>query len=177
MKLLSRLAWLCFGAMLAVYAAMALVTLPRIAVEAQGLLPFDLRPLGYTYAEATAFLAALSPAGRDIYLTIQHRLDLAYPALLALTLAFAILLLGPRSWKRVRWIVALMPVPGAVFDYLENAEVAKMLRAAPEAVTPEIVEIANRWTLLKSGSTTIVMVIVLLLLVGWFYRRLAGRGF
>ncbi|HTV71310.1 MAG TPA: hypothetical protein VMF90_22505 [Rhizobiaceae bacterium] len=178
MKLVSRLAWLCCGAMLAIYALMVLVTLPRIATEAGGLLPFDLRPLGYTHAEAVAFLSALTPAGKDIYLTIQHRLDFVFPAVFALTIAFAIVLLTPSRWGGLRWIAAaVIVIPGAIFDYLENAAVARLLKAAPEALTPELARAAHIWTLLKSAATTIAMVLVLLLLIGWFYRRIAGRPY
>jgi len=177
MKLISRLAWLCLGAMSAIYSVMVGITLPRIAAEAGGLMPFDLRPLGYTLAEAKAFLTGLSPVGKDIYLSVQHKLDLAYPALLAVTLALAIVLLAPSRWRKFRWLVALLPIPGAVFDYLENDLVAQMLNTAPHALTPKLVVMASQWTVLKSATSALAITFVLLLLVGWLYRRLAGRAF
>ncbi|MBX3577687.1 MAG: hypothetical protein KF723_10780 [Rhizobiaceae bacterium] len=178
MKLLSRLAWLSFGAMLAIYGVMVGVTLPRIAAEAGGLLPFDLRPLGYSHEEAVDFVRALSATGRDIYLTIQHRLDIAYPALLSLTLALAIVLTAPRGWGWMRWLVAIVvAVPSAVFDYLENAAVGQMLNTSPSLIRPEVVETVSLWTVLKSATGAAAMVFVLLMLIGWLYRRIAGRGF
>jgi len=177
MKLLSRLAWLSCGAMLAIYGVMVGITLPRIAAEAHGLLPFDLRPLGYTPAEATTFLTGLSATGVDIYRSIQHKLDIAYPALLTLTLALTIVLTAPPRWRGARWIVALIAVPSMVFDYLENAAVGQMLSMPPGMVPPQLVETASQWTVLKSASGAVAMVLALLLVIGWFYRRLAGRGF
>jgi hypothetical protein len=176
MKLLSRLAWLTFGAMLAIYGVMVMITLPRIAAEAGGLLPFDLRPLGYSVDEAKAFLAALSQTGKDIYQSIQHRLDIVYPLLLTVTLFLAIVLTAPPSWPRARWIAAAVALPSLFFDWLENAAVRRMLEATPDTLPAELAETASRWTVLKSATGAIAMTLALLLVIGWLYRRIAGRA-
>ena len=80
-------------------------------------MPFDLRPLGYDADSAKAFLQHLSPAGRDFYLNVQHKLDTAYPALLALALASGIAALAPKGRSRWKWLLSATAFPGMVFDY------------------------------------------------------------
>ena len=55
---LKRAFWVVFAAMVLVYCAMVLWSLPIIMKDANGLMPFDLRPGGYTTEDARAFLAA-----------------------------------------------------------------------------------------------------------------------
>ena len=140
-------------------------SLPRISAAAEGLAPFDVRPLGYTFAEAEEFVSALTPDGAEFYLDVQHKLDLVYPALLAATLFFAIAALLPHRLGAWRWLVALIAIPGSVFDYLENDAVSTMLDAGDAGLTPGLVETANRWTVLKSAFSAVAMVIVVALIV------------
>ncbi|MCB1497396.1 MAG: hypothetical protein KDJ86_16570 [Bauldia sp.] len=163
--------WTLFAATVIVYAVMMMWSLPIIATQAGGLTPFDLRPAGYGLTEAQAFLAALPADGVAFYLGIQQMLDTAYPALLGATLFFAIAGLAPERLGVWRWVLAAFAVPGAVFDWLENASVVAMLKAGPDGVTPEMVAAANRWTVLKSAFTTLAMAIVVVLLVRWFIDR------
>src|SRR5262245_15798623 len=99
---------------------MLMWTLPTITAEAGGLAPFDMRPAGYSFAEARAFLVALSDSGKRLYLDVQQPLDVAYPALYGATLFFAIAFLTPRRWGNWKWLLATVAVPVVVFDYLEN---------------------------------------------------------
>ena len=168
--------WLLFAVTMALYAVMVLWSLPVIAKAAAGLMPFDLRPGGYGFDQAQAFLTALPDDGKAFYLNVQQRFDLFYPALLAATLFFAIGLLAPARWGAWRWVLALTALPGAVFDYLENHAVAGMLQAGAGGVTPEIVAAASRWTVLKSQSTAIAMVILLALLLMWAGNKLRARA-
>ncbi len=167
--------WLAFAATLTVYLIMVSWSLPRISDAAGGLPPFDLRPTGYSYQEAQNFLAAISPQGNAFYRNIQHRLDLVYPALLATALFLAILLLAPARPSWLGWLLALTAVPGAIFDWLENAAVTRMLLAGPDRLTPQLADQASRWTLLKSAFSTLAMTILLVLLIVWVFRRIAAR--
>lgn len=168
--------WVLAAVTLANYAIMVFWSLPKISAAAGGAMPFDLRPFGYSYEEARAFLAALSPDGASFYLNVQHRLDLTYPALLAATLFFAIRALTPTRFPLPGWVVALVAVPGAVFDYLENASVSAMLEHGAADVTPGLVARASLWTLLKSAFSTIAMIVLLVLAAAALWRRVAGRG-
>lgn len=174
MRRATRPFWLLFALTLAIYLVMVGWSLPKIAADAGGLVAFDLRPAGYSHEEARAFLTMLSAEGTDFYLDVQHRLDLAYPALLAATLFFAVLLLTPARWGWLRWLLALVAVPAAVFDYLENGAVASMLEAGAGGLTAEMVEAASFYTRLKSLFGALSMTIVLVLLGIWTWRRYAG---
>lgn len=167
--------WLLVAATGAIYAAMALWSLPQIAGEAGGLMPFDLRPFGYTETEAREFMHRLSDDGRAFYLSVQRRLDLAFPALLAATLAWTAFRLPPPGWRAVRWVLVGAAIVGMVADYLENAAVAAMLSAAPEAVTAEQIAAASRWTLLKSLGATVAMSLGAVLLVQALVARIKTR--
>jgi hypothetical protein len=163
--------WTLVAATLCVYAAMIFWSIPSITREADGLAIFDMRPGGYTFDEAKAFLAALSDDGRRFYGDVQQRLDIAYPALLAITLGWSILRLAPHSWGLFRYILAATAIPGMMFDYWENADVAAMLAAGPDEITPETVAAASLHSQIKAGASTVAMTILLALLVWWAFRR------
>lgn len=171
--------WLLVAATLGVYLSMVLWSLPVISTAAAGLAPFDLRPAGYTFEEAMAFLTALSPEGRDFYRTVQHRLDLVFPGLLAATILLAIAALLPGRLGRWRFVLPLPVVLAAAFDWAENADVGKMLAAGAEGVTPEMVAAASRWSVLKAGVSTVAYSGLLILLLwkgaAWLRRR-RGRA-
>ncbi len=167
--------WLLVAATGALYAAMAVWSLPRISDAAGGLMPFDLRPFGYNETEAREFLRRLSDDGRAFYLTVQHRLDLAFPALLAATLVWTAFRLPPSGWRAVRWVLIGAAVGGMVADYLENAAVAAMLSAAPDAVAVEQIATASRWTLLKSLGATLAMSLGVVLLARAVIARLTTQ--
>lgn len=167
--------WLIAAATGAVYAAMALWSLPKIAGEAGGLMPFDLRPFGYTETEAREFMHRLSDDGRAFYLAVQHRLDFAFPALLAATLVWTAFRLPPPGWRAVRWMLLVAAIGGMVADYSENTAVAAMLSVAPEAVAAEQIAAASRWTVLKSLGATIAMSLGVLLLARAIIARMKTR--
>jgi hypothetical protein len=135
---------------------------------------FDMLPAGYSYAEAQAFLAALSPEGAEFYLRVQHRLDLIYPALLAISTGWAMVRLAPR-W-RWRSALLLVPIPGMVFDYLENRAVAVMLSAGADGLTPEMVAQASRFSQLKAIFSALSLSLLLVLILAWAFRRWRARA-
>ncbi len=163
---------LVFLAGVGVYAAMLLWTLPAITEAAGGLMPFDMRPYGYTHTEAVNFLAALTPDGLALYLGPQAWLDRAYPALLGLFLAWSFLRLGPGTLLRVVLVVAALA--GAGFDYLENMRVHAMLLAGPQGTTETMAQAASLATVLKSGLVTFCLTALLLLVLWRGWRRLRG---
>lgn len=167
--------WILTAATLGVYLVMVLWTLPYIAQEANGARPFDLRPLGYSFDEARDFLSALSEQGRVFYLTVQHRLDIVYPVLMALWVTLTVRALTP-TWSRVvHFGIALLAAASAIFDYVENARVAVLLSGA--AVTEDLVSAASQATVLKSafGGALLCLTLVLLVLAAW--RRVASGRF
>jgi hypothetical protein len=153
--------WGLFGLTLAVYGAMLGWSLPTISGAAGGLVPFDMRPGGYGFADALTFVSALSTDGGRFYLHVQQKLDIAYPVLIALTLFFAIAALLPGQLGRWRWILATPAALIAIFDYLENHAVAMMIEAGPLGLTHDLVAEASQWTVLKSNTTMVVIVALL----------------
>ncbi len=170
MKSFKIVFWAIFLATMGIYAAMLIWTLPTIQREAGGLVPFDMRPTGYTYEEAMAFILSLSEYGRKLYLGPQRWLDLFYPVGLALTLCLAIAALVPltKVWK---FLFAIVAVPGMCFDYLENSAIRYLLLTTPDSINAAAVETASRYTILKSVFDTVAFVVLVTMLVLWLIRR------
>lgn len=166
--------WVTIGTTNAVYLTMVLWSLPKIAGMAGGLQPFDLRPMGYSPDEGRAFLAAITPEGRSFYADVQHRLDLAFPGLLALTL---ILSFHRLAGRRLALILSALAAIGAAFDWAENRAVAQLL-AAPVLNDADI-RMASQLTLAKSAAVTLAVTALTVLLVraGWQgWRSKSGRA-
>lgn len=153
---------------LAVYLVMVLWSLPRITDWAGGLVPFDMRPLGYSPEEARAFLLALPAEGRAFYLDVQHKLDLVFPGLMALSLVLGFRHLAPGASA---FVLGLLAVSAAGFDYAENAAVAALLSADP---TDAALVAASRLTLTKSIFVTLALSALLILLVRAGLKRWRG---
>ena len=84
---------------------------------------------------------------------------------MAATIFFAILYLVPAKLGIWRWIAAILAVPPAIFDYLENIGIAAMLDAGPGSLTESLVADTSRWSVLKSTSSTVAMTILLVALI------------
>ena len=166
--------WAIFAAMTGVYLAMVFWSLPAITAGAGGLLPFDLRATGYSFDQARAFLAATSDETRAFYLNVQQGLDMAFPALMAVTLVMAFRFLFRGA---VRLVLSSLAVLAAGLDYLENAAVAVMLRAGADGLNEAMVAAASRWTVLKSAIVTLVLIALLAgLAMAFLRRRRKGAG-
>jgi hypothetical protein len=165
--------WLTLVATLAVYLVIVLWSLPRISAAAGGLVPFDLRPSGYGLDEARAFLTALSETGRGWYLGTQHRLDLAFPLLLALSfvLGFTLVFRGPLLWLSIAVALGAMAC-----DLMENHAVAGLLRTDPAALDAAAVAAASRWSVGKAALTTVAGIALLVGAALALARRLGHRG-
>ncbi|MBL4756197.1 MAG: hypothetical protein JKY32_00720 [Rhizobiales bacterium] len=163
--------WFAVSVTGSLYGAMAVWSLPTIISEANGLWPFDLRPTGYSFDEAREFLAALSDKGSDFYLNVQQRLDKYFPFFLALTTGWAIFLLTPNMERRRRLLLTIIPIPGMIFDYMENTHVAGLLIAGQNGITSQMVELASFYSRLKSGYVTLAFIVLLILGIKWVMQR------
>jgi uncharacterized membrane protein YhaH (DUF805 family) len=170
---LRRAFWIVFAAAMAIYLTMVFWSLPIIMDDAGGLMPFDLRPGGYTTDEARAFLAALGDTGRAHYLGPQHWLDTFYPGLMALALVLAYFQLFARRWALGFSVIAVL---SAVFDWRENLAVADLLRLGAERVDEEVVSIAAFLTMAKSAAVTAALLILIAGLGLAVWRRWTGRN-
>lgn len=154
---------------------MMLWTLPKITADANGLLVFDLRPGGYSLQEAKEFLAALSVEGNEYYRGVQQWLDTAFPLLNTISTGWAIFLLAPTTWGTWRKVLALVPIPGMVFDYLENAKVAGLLELGADEITAEMVAKASFYSQWKAGFVTLSLTLLLSMIALWLIRWRRGK--
>ena len=168
--------WIVFVLAMIDYVIMLFWSLPVISAAAGGLAPFDMRPTGYTYEEARAFLAALPAAETDFYRNVQSSvLDTIYPGLLGFSLFLAIGLLARRLIGVWGWLLALIALPGSIFDYMENVNIRLMLFLGPDNITPGIVETASSRTTMKAMFTTGAMSVLLVLILVWAWNRFRPR--
>ncbi len=174
--MLRALFWICFITALAVYITMIRWSLPAITEAAGGLAPFDMRPSGYTLADAKAFLAAIDPETIKFYREVQLTLDLFYPALITISLFLGIYLMLPARFGAWRWAIAALPLPIAPFDYLENNLIGAMLASGPEKISADLVSAASRWTVLKSSFTTASILLLVSLSLWWLVRRIQKQA-
>jgi hypothetical protein len=174
--MLRVLFWTCFAAAMAIYTIMIRWSLPAITDAAGGLAPFDMRPLGYTLADAKAFLTAIDPGTIKFYRDVQLTLDLFFPALITISLFLGIYLVLPTRFGAWRWAIAALPLPIAPFDCLENKLIGVMLASGPEKITADLVSTASRWTVLKSSFTTASILLLVSLSLWWLVRRFQRRA-
>jgi len=146
--------WSVFIATGVVYGTMVFGTLPAISKGAAGLMPFDMRPFGYSTADAQTFLDALTDKALALYLGPQHLLDTVFPALFGLSLFGAFLVFVPH--RGLRWALILVTLFAVTADYVENARVARML-THKGLVPGAIVSAASQATVAKSILNTIAM--------------------
>ena len=156
--------------MTVLYMVMLIWTLPHLTAMAGGLVPFDLRPMGYSPNDARAFLGALGPDGAAYYLGVQQRLDTVFPALLALVLVISFRKLAPR---KLGLTLGGLAVLAAAFDYAENLAVRSMLQAG--VVTDAMAQRASAMTIAKSTCATVAISALLILLVRAGIIYLRGR--
>ena len=152
------------------WAVMFFGTLAHLQDLAGGLAPFDIRPLGYSDADARKFLDAIGPDGRAYYLNPELVLDGIYPPLYALSRGLALAWLTmpgrvrdgaiPGAW---RWALVAVPVVMAILDGgVENVSIARMLREWP-ALSPGLVQLSSLATqakLVLGAFTEIAMAVL-----------------
>ncbi|OWU85758.1 hypothetical protein ATO6_02255 [Oceanicola sp. 22II-s10i] len=142
--------WVAVLVAAAIYLTMTVWTMPLLMAEGEGLRPFDLRPFGYTSAEAREYLAAITEEGIAVYLGPQHMMDRVYPAVLALMFVTGELILFRRWLAAALIAVALI---GAGADYMENGLVARLL--TENAPGDALIGRASLATAVKSICATI----------------------
>lgn len=165
-----------------VYLAMVTVSLPHLSGLAGGEAMFDLRPLGYDFATAQNILTRLGPAGAQYYEGVQHKLDFAFPILLAITLIYW-MIAAARRWQghglplssAVLAAMLAVTILANAADLGENAAVSAMLAAGPKALTLTMVQTASTFGLAKTFFSTIAYLSLIVLALGPWVARLFGR--
>ncbi|MBI3710538.1 MAG: hypothetical protein HY246_23075 [Proteobacteria bacterium] len=166
-------------ASVALWAVMVFGTLAHLRALAGGLDPFDVRPFGYSAAEAEDLLAALGREGRRFYARVQLRLDTVYP--MTYVLSRGLLMWWLTKPARLGQLevpfggrVALvgLPLVAMIFDYWENACIAAMLATGAAA---KLVATASAATQVKSLAGALTEVIAIGLAGIALYARWRGR--
>ncbi|SFT35005.1 hypothetical protein [Sedimentitalea nanhaiensis] len=152
-------------------------TIPIITANTGDFQMFDLRRQGYDLGQAVTCLARMGPDGVSTYLGAQRVLDTLFPVGLTGVLTLGIYLGLRRKAGRAAIVGALLPLGYFYVDLLENAAVARLLKA-PE-VTAQSVEAASAYTVLKFQLFDASVLLLLLCIIGhvvarslaWFRRR------
>jgi hypothetical protein len=154
------------------WAGMFFGPLTHLSRLAGGASPFDVRPMGYSYDEAHAFLGAIGEQGRQYYANRELLLDMFYPPLYAVSRGLALWWLTmpgrvrraplPLSWRSV---LIAVPVIMASLDVVENGCIARMLWTWPD-LSHDLVHISNLATRVKimAGALTELLMAVLAIL-------------
>jgi len=158
-----RMFWVVLVSMLAAWLAMNFWTAPRIEELSGGSRLLDMRLTGYSFAEAQSFFAAIGEEGVSLYLGWQLWLDMIFPPLLGAVLFLSYRRLFPGFPGLA---IGMLSMAFVVVDYLENFAISAMLRAGPDALTPEMVATAHQWTITKwslalCGLLTLIVGVVL----------------
>lgn len=131
----------------------------------------------YTPEQAYALLSALGEAGRTFELTHIIPIDLIVPFFYAIFLSTSITWLLQR-WlpKNSRWHrLNIVPVIGAIFDYMENLGITAMLLAWPAQLF-DIARFTMAAGLLKFSLSALAFCIVIGAVIGWAVTIMKGRS-
>jgi hypothetical protein len=155
--------------------------LAHLADLADGMRPFDIRPAGYSYLDARAFLDAIGSEGRRYYASPELVIDTFYPPLYAVSRGLALWWLTMPGRVRdaplppkVRYALIAVPVVMASLDLIENGCIAMMLWTWP-ALSPGLVEISSFATRIKIAAGALTEVLMAVLAVVWLARRCRTR--
>ncbi len=181
MSLGHKLYWLLVVATVLLYATMIFWAGPQISdMSTAEKLPFDLRMFGYTHEEAQNFVASLSPGGLAFYLGPAMLLDTFFPAMFALVLGLGCWFLLAHRPLLMRVAALLIAAFYALFDYLENLAVTRMLNTHPEELPVQLAETASRWTVLKfffvDAAITVLLVLLIARLITWLRKEQSDAG-
>jgi hypothetical protein len=163
------------------WAVMFFGPLAHLSRLSGGMTPFDIRPWGYSYAEARAFLEAIGAEGRAYYASPELILDAFYPPLYAVSRGLALwwLTMPGRIGKapvplKVRWALIAVPILMATLDVIENGCIAMMLWTWPH-LSNGVVEISSLATQVKIISGALTETLMAGLAVVWLARLFARR--
>jgi hypothetical protein len=129
----------------------------------------------YTASDLYRMAEAYGPAGRSAYIRARFTFDLIFPLVYTAFLVTAISWLFtwlklPNRWQ---WI-NLLPIAGALFDYLENISAAIVLARYPNT-TIVIDHLSGAFTLVKwifiIGSFLTLVVLIGIVLISVFQKH------
>ena len=158
------------------WAVMFFGPLAHLSRLAGGATPFDVRPLGYSYDQARAFLDAIGEQGRNYYASPELVLDMFYPPLYAASRGLALWWLTMPGRVREaslplsrRWALIAVPVVMASLDVVENGCIAAMLWTWP-GLPPGLVHVSSIVTRAKIIAGVLTEMLMATLAAMWLVR-------
>ena len=144
---------------------------------AGGASPFDIRPMGYSYDEAYAFLNAIGEQGRRYYANRELLLDMFYPPLYAISRGLALWWLTMPGACAMRRCRSAGVTPSLHFRsswraliWLKMATSRECCRHGP-ILSHDLVHVsssATRMKMIAGGMTELLMAMLAIL---WLVRR------
>jgi len=134
-------------------------------VAGQNLTVLDLR-FAYTLGDVNTLFANMETAGRNLYQTMAGKIDMAYPLVYGslLMLLFAFFLKKINRFKHPFLPLIFFPALLTFFDYLENFNTLRLLKAYPN-LTAEAVSWGSFLTSLKHIFSIVCLSLLLILIV------------
>jgi hypothetical protein len=155
--------------------------LAHLTQLAGGQTAFDIRPKGYSYPEARAFLEAIGEQGRRYYAIPELVIDTFYPPLYAVSRGLALWWLTMPGRVReaplplnVRYALIAVPIFMAGVDLFENGCIAVMLWTWPD-LAHGLVEASSLATRVKILAGVLTEALMGALAIMWPMRRATLR--
>ncbi|HYF31263.1 MAG TPA: hypothetical protein VD993_09100 [Chitinophagaceae bacterium] len=131
----------------------------------------------YSITDVRTLFNDLGTEGRQLYRFVVGRVDMIYPViygtLMVLVLAFLIRKMTKPDSSAI--LIALLPLAGALFDYLENFNTLSLLSAFPDLAI-ESVTTGEKMTQLKQGILFLSLGLIIVLTVILGIRKLRNRN-
>ena len=147
-----HLNWALPLASVAALAWIVLALAPQLAAQSAGAAAFDLRPFGYSLAEAQAYLAVLTPQGARLYLGTFRLADTLVPLLLTPTLCL------PLRGRGQLWFLPALVY--GLLDLWENLAIARLIHLGPD-VDAQAVALASSLTQAKFAALAVAVLLAL----------------
>jgi hypothetical protein len=159
------------------YAAMLMITIPKIMEFSGGLKIPDMMPRGYDANHINSLFSALESEGRAYYLYRQIPLDMVYPALFAISysLIMAFFLKKLNRLNSFLFITCLLPLIAGLADYAENLGIIMMLDSYPK-ISQLLISTTSVFSFIKSISTTIYFISLIMVLIVLGYRAIKMKS-
>ncbi|MCK5239170.1 MAG: hypothetical protein KAR33_06460 [Candidatus Thorarchaeota archaeon] len=126
---------------------------------------------GYTFTEIQTAFDTLGQEGLQVWLQV-HLLDLIFPLTYAFAMLFGIILELRAAFPEMQKLklLVILPLGGAISDYIENALIATQAISYPN-LSASVIALASavtitKWILLYIGFAVIFLLIPLI-----FYRK------
>jgi len=160
----------------ALYGYMLTSSIPKVMGYAHEMKLLDMKPVGYTVEYARELFSALGETGRHAYLYEQIPVDMVYPLFFAISYSLLLTYLFGKGFRPEDWIqnLAVIPIFGGVFDYLENIGIIYHLQTYPQ-LSDSLIRLTSICSILKSVFTTIFFLLLFVGLLRVVLRRLGNK--